>query len=67
MTASLFVRGATFKRAPFVFEGGHIVIIRGNLFFNFHGVHNGLYINHVPSMLHSTDFDHTVYINIMYV
>ena len=31
ITASLFVRGAKFKRAPFVFEGGHIVIIRGNL------------------------------------
>ena len=45
ITTSLFVREAKFKRAPFVFEGGHIVIIRGNLFFNFHGVHNGLYIN----------------------
>ena len=45
MTASLFVRGAKFKRDPFVFEGRHIVIIRGNLFFNFQGVHNGLYIN----------------------
>ena len=33
------------KEGSICFEGRHIVIIRGNLFFNFQGVHNGLYIN----------------------
>ena len=45
ISANLFVQGAKFKRAPFFFEGRYNVIVRGNLLFNFHGVHNGLYIN----------------------